>query len=429
MESVSADLTDDYIAKVRLLEETVGARASYLFLDPFQVKPHDAVHVQAAARRIAEFVGLSRYRFIVSICRQEHGVGGQVELQPSGEDVFVEVSATLQQTPTTVLATLAHEITHKYLQVNGVSCGPGLNHRHEDEVLTDIASVWLGLGKLVLNGCESQATNVEETPNGTRTTTTSHRVGYLAMHDFAFVYLLISTMRGVSSADYERGLTPAAMGALHHADRRYRHYLKNNWRSVDAANGIRSQLERAADEAQVSCAALRRDVTLLRKACVDSADTFLREAHAVLKSRLDALETRAAREHINPCLRFLYNLELDRMARTWEREFAAIATKARGRSGAFGTLLESVRKMGGEFPQLSREMFDTIVCPQDGTVQRVDALRSRFQVRCRMCRYEWVVETALPEPIEAKSPTDTQRRRPSWLGKFVAALFGRENSA
>jgi hypothetical protein len=54
--------TDDYIAKRFLLERAVGDKVSYRILDPFYIGTESAdayVDIQKAAKRIAEFVGLS----------------------------------------------------------------------------------------------------------------------------------------------------------------------------------------------------------------------------------------------------------------------------------------------------------------------------------------------------------------------------------
>lgn len=413
------DRTDDFVAKVKLIEERVGQRASYLILDPFDVDARDAVNVQAAARRIAEFVGLGQYRFIVGVCGQTSGVAGHIELNRHANDVFIEVSATLERAPAAILATLAHEITHKFLHVHGVSCGSNLADEYHNEILTDIASIWLGLGKLALNGCDNESVTVERTPDGTRTTTHQHRVGYLNRSDFAFVYLLICTMRGLSSSDYERGLTAAAVDAVRGADVRYRKRLDPNWRSIDSASGIRSRLERAIDNAQSACAYLRRDMTLLQRTCIDGPDSFLRDSHARLKSRMAEFDNRADDAQINPCLRFLHNLELDRFVSKSEREFEALARTSEDWTKALGDLLSRVRKMGGQFGAIPGVVVDTISCPLDGTVLRVDAVRNRFRVRCSVCGYGWIVETAVPASIAGAPEYDAPRRRPSWLRRFL----------
>src|SRR5207249_4769280 len=115
---------------------------------------------------------------------------------------------------------------------------------------------------------------------------------------FCFVYLLISTMHGVSEPDAERGLTSAAIGALEHARSQYRDYFDRDWRSGNAVAEFGALLRQAVTHSQSACALVCRDLTILRKACLDGADSFLRESHALFKSRLKEFEHRAAGDHV-----------------------------------------------------------------------------------------------------------------------------------
>lgn len=150
---------EDYTKKLLMLENRVGARTKYKILEPFLLGAENIVMVQNAVRRIAEFVGLQNLSFIVSVARQDDKAGGHVELEHGQSEVFIEISENVAKSSTAVLATLAHEITHKYLQEQAISVGPGPKHKYENEVFTDIATVFLGLGKLMLNGCISKTCN------------------------------------------------------------------------------------------------------------------------------------------------------------------------------------------------------------------------------------------------------------------------------
>lgn len=214
-------------AKMLLLEKEVGWKPPRDPLDPFPLDPNDAKQVDEAARLIAGFVGLARSALVVISSPLHEGVGGQIELGSSYGPLYVRVARALRVSPDAVLATLAHEITHKFLQVN-----PNLNLNRvggqtwfEDETLTDIAAVWLGLGKLMLNGCQWIAT----TRSGPETTTTQGTVGYLSPAQFAFVYLLVSSIRGLSEEDCKRGLSANALYLLRKARQDYGNCLDNDW--------------------------------------------------------------------------------------------------------------------------------------------------------------------------------------------------------
>jgi len=145
--------TEDYIAKIFLLEKAVGHKVSYSILDPFHVHTESAdvyVDIQRAAKRIAEFGGLTGLTFLIEPARLTEGTCGRIELQSAGSEVFLQISPDLFGFPSAVLATISHEIAHKFLHTNRIAWGNGPAAHYHNEVLTDIAGVFLGLGKLML---------------------------------------------------------------------------------------------------------------------------------------------------------------------------------------------------------------------------------------------------------------------------------------
>jgi hypothetical protein len=397
---MAGDLTDDLTAKLKLLEEAVGHKASYRLLDPFPLDSSDAIQIQAAARRIAEFVGLGQFTFIVGSCRQKENVGGHIDMHPSGEAVFIEMAPHVRAHPRSVLALLAHEITHKYLQINAVSIGFWPNHIRENEILTDVASVWLGLGKLVLNGCETESRHATQTPSGRLTTTTRHRLGYLSKDQFAFVYLLVCTMRAIPETEFRRSLTSEALDELR--DARQRVTVNPIWGDADGRAQIGGGLKEALEQSQRTCASISRDATLVRKGCVDAADSFLVKSHSQFKAKLDGFEKLAADLQINPSFRFLHNVELHRIASAWESEVDAVALQANEFAVSLAHVVDVVTQAGQPFRLISVEMLSTITCPQDGTVLRVPPGRSQMRVRCSVCGYDWLVETVVRSPNAMK---------------------------
>jgi len=116
--------TEDYIAKIFLLEKAVGHNVSYRILDPFHVHTESAdgyIDIQRAAKRIAEFVGLTGLTFLIEPTHLAEGTCGRIELQSAGSEVFVQISSDLFAFPSAVLATLSHEIAHKFLHSNRIA--------------------------------------------------------------------------------------------------------------------------------------------------------------------------------------------------------------------------------------------------------------------------------------------------------------------
>jgi hypothetical protein len=144
---------ENLVEQLLALEKFVGGNTTYQILEPFRIVPNDIVGIQGAARKIADFVGLREHTFVVAVCKQEKGVGGNIELKHGESGVFIEISDAAEKFEEAVLATLAHEIAHKFLHIRGIDCESATDDNHQYEVFTDLTAVFLGLGKIMLAGC------------------------------------------------------------------------------------------------------------------------------------------------------------------------------------------------------------------------------------------------------------------------------------
>lgn len=194
------------LEKINLLESKLGRKYSHKVLEPFYFNSANPLEVQKAGQKIAEHIGLPPLTFVVSYSHQKANIGGQIHLD-SSKEVFIEISLMYKSEPDIVLSILAHEICHKYLYLNNIKLFPD----YENEILTDIATIYTGLGKLSLNGCE--VTNKKSQRFGNRITTsfTTYKVGYLNRRQFALVYRFVSDMRKVSYKQMLRGLSTDAL--------------------------------------------------------------------------------------------------------------------------------------------------------------------------------------------------------------------------
>lgn len=85
---------------------------------------------------------------------------------------------------------LAHEMTHALLYSKGIS----LEDQNENEVFTDLAAIFIGLGKLLLNGyvCEGYV------------------LGYLSPELIAYCHEKVSASRSIGREVAMKNLTPEA---------------------------------------------------------------------------------------------------------------------------------------------------------------------------------------------------------------------------
>ena len=142
---------EECIRKVAFLEKSLGIKTQYQILDPFPLYSKDIIGIQNVGKIIANFIGLSDYAFVISINKLEKNTGGRIGLEYGKKQVFIEISEEILKFKDAILA---HEITHGYLYINNIS----FSNKYENEILTDIAAIFFGFGKLMLNGSENEDT-------------------------------------------------------------------------------------------------------------------------------------------------------------------------------------------------------------------------------------------------------------------------------
>ena len=81
----------------------------------------------------------------------------------------------------------------------------------EDERLTDFATVFLGLGKLTLNGYHPIQWSV---PRRDKVVTYTYQVGYLSAREIADVMCRVCAFRSIQLPDVQANLTDSARGHL-----------------------------------------------------------------------------------------------------------------------------------------------------------------------------------------------------------------------
>jgi hypothetical protein len=400
-----------FLSLIKALENAVGHTTKYALLDPFPCitvrngKPA-YVEIQGAGKTIARHVGLSDLTFIISITTQDPSIAGHIELRYGEPDVFVEISTGICDHKDAVLATLCHEVSHKFLHVHGIRHG---NLQIEQEFLTDVAAVYLGMGKIMLNGCECQKSYTKTEGNKTVTTTHTLKTGYISRECFAFVYRLVCAMRKIPATQFLAGLSEPAKQAISECEQRFGEWFRSDYHSSEQIEKLCADLRDALEGGQAKLAAY--DYTLRRaNEFINVLQTSIRDSHKpLLEADRQILELQAPNH--NPHLRFLGYIETRETVNELIAKSKNQAENKKHDWRRLETLVES----------LSSPDSDIVECPIDGTRLRVPSGRKRLQVTCNICKYKFIVTTAKhPEAHQ------TVNRRKSSLLKSLKAAFGRK---
>jgi predicted RNA-binding protein with PUA-like domain len=301
---------EDYINKIILLEKQIGAKTKYNILEPFLINPGDSLSLQEAAKKIARFIGLHDIIFIVTPTNQNDKVGGQIELKQGEKVVFIEISNDILEHKEGVLATLAHEITHKYMQINSITCERGLIHKYENEIFTDITSIFLGLGKLMLNGCQTERIKSEREGECICYTTRTLKIGYLNIGQLAFVYRCICAMRKVPDCDMISSLSEEAKSAIYACHSYQCNYFNPKFHDESYRNELIEILKKDVQCLESELEQIKQHLDLIKKKYILRTEEFLRVKNKDIISITDALKTIRETDIYDPCLLFLSTIEL-----------------------------------------------------------------------------------------------------------------------
>ncbi|MFZ4799927.1 MAG: hypothetical protein ACOYMA_20725 [Bacteroidia bacterium] len=404
------------LEKLLHLSKRLERTRIFELLEPWNFKGNDIIEVQKAAKKISDFIGLPNLTFIINYTQQEKNTAGHIELNNnSAEGVFIEIDEKYKSESQIILAILAHEICHKLIHINGLTL-----YGYENEILTDTATVFSGLGKLSLNGCEVKNISSNTEWNGsektTTTTTTTNKVGYLNREQFAFLYNVVCNMRKIPYEYATKNLSDDVLNAL--LKNEYNHdeeIFQNDFirsKSIDVLEKFNHQYH------LVSAENLKLTKTLQFN--IESLITSDRIIHNKIKSTNEKFITKAT-ENLNPeRINYIKNLlllnELDNLHSLYESEAKELILVNNTIKELFANLNEIFL-----INIVNREILYNIKCPVCGNLMRLrqDKLA---KIKCTKCKYPFLVDnTSVENIIECESPK-TRKSLSKKLKQIIAIL-------
>lgn len=379
------------VDKLLMLGQRVGPMVHQSNLEPFPFSTEDIIEIQVAAKKIAESIGLNDYVFIVTYENLGKDTAGQIELTIKGSDVFVTIDTSLKKFPYALAATLCHEVCHKWLQTKGIS----LPIEIENEFLTDITCVFLGFGKIMLNGCIDVRTK-KITSEGT-IISESLKSGYLEMDDFAFVYAEVCKLRWAQLDKTSKSLQSLTSDA--------KNAVTNNeyGKSVEYSQDILNSLAMDASNTMQSIAELNKLLTYIQDGFCNTIESHIKKAHKTLLEQSKLTKSYSKGFESNPRLQTLYHYQI-----------SAICDTVRGLYTEIQNFLRQSKEIvwivsnDNRFPSLSAEMFYIVQCPICSTKLRLPKNSGSIRVSCPSCQYAFLYNTNVPSINNSEQLKDYQ---------------------
>ena len=143
--------------------------------------------LQDVTTEISQYLGI----FPAPVAKYEWGI--KMELEHAGDylQYHIRIPFHFVGNKYAVGSILAHEITHAFLELKGIR----LKDKDEHERLTDLGTIYIGLGKLTINGLRSG-------------------VGYLPQELKIYAYKKIAELRSISKSAAMENLDKDAKAEL-----------------------------------------------------------------------------------------------------------------------------------------------------------------------------------------------------------------------
>jgi len=390
---------EECIRKVTFLEESLGTKIQYQILDPFPLYSKDIIGIQNAGKIIANFIGLSNYIFVISINKLEKNTGGHIELEYGKKEVFIEISEEILKFEDAILAILAHEITHEYLYINNIS----FSNKYENEILTDIAAIFLGFGKLMLNGSENEDVWKNYYFGGSTTIADKLGIGYLDRSKLALVYLLVCTMRNISEKKYMPNLSNKSIQLLEESKRDHWYIFNNHFNQPEKANKSLSNFHSIVYETQLILCDINKKLVYLQKSNELAKKYLLEEIHRKISKILLGYDELLRKDEYDPCLKFINITKFSQDLSRFKLEMKDYIVPIKRYQEIFSKLTNYSKKYSNVIPEPNSDVFRIMNCPNCKTKLRLPADKNNLSITCPNCKYRFIVNTLTS--IEKKPPS------------------------
>jgi len=141
---------------------------------------------------------------------------------------------------------------------------------------------------------------------------------------------------------------------------------------------------------------IEKNLLYIQAACVRHVESFLESKHKKLKGLLEEARKMADDEEYDPCLRFLYGLQLERKTSGPITETTVFSSELNQYQDSVEAVANTVYSLDNVFPRPRFDMFTIVTCRSDGTRLRLPENKHRLIVKCPRCKYRFFADTSIP---------------------------------
>lgn len=362
------------------LEKAAGVRAHYRILDPPPLSNTDEHNLQTVARVLGDWMGLRNAMFDIKLV--DHQDPPRLfRTDPDREEFEMEIPSRALASPETAIAAITRQVARAYL-INSNIAASSVDVERTSGSMADITTIFLGMGKLILNSpAAGQVMPGHTTAGGAENLPLSP--DYLA-----FAHRLVCSMRGLDWAQHAGGLSKQAIENLRKWDV-YRDSVFNQaLRNVLTASASHRPLMDAIEDNQLALARFDQILRTIVDTSIKPLQQELEGYHITCREGTEKLTVRE-QDTYDPCLLYLNQLrrrmDLQRYADVLHIQQNSIINRLRVVNSALGDL--NARKLVQVTESPEKQIT---VCPFDGTPVTIDVTGHDSRVKCHNCGYTFL---------------------------------------
>ncbi|OPZ92998.1 MAG: hypothetical protein BWY74_01333 [Firmicutes bacterium ADurb.Bin419] len=381
----------DFIDKLILLEKNLDYTVGNDLLDPKTlniVNISNIDELNSVANKIASFINL-RHNISVNVEIFSGNIGGSI-CPTYEQDITININKSTLMLPDSALCVLAHELTHQYLFMHGID----LTYQSvlDNELLTDIAAIYLGLGNLILNGHRTQK---KETINK-QEITRKLKLGYVNTHYLGFVYKTICSMRKIPEDVYNTQLSSQSKiyiaQAMNHNE--FSPYLKQDFFDPDTKAKTLEYMVEVFNSIQVLLNDIDKHLSYFDMLTAKKIEKFLKASHQKLYEYYKFISYSMPDEYLNERINFLNNMKAYQML---DEMLVCLDTTYNSAKSIFDHLANKVlpqaSSSGSNIDSNIDSNLCTVICRNDGTKIPQAVGNQLFTVKCPKCGYQFMAST------------------------------------
>jgi len=377
----------DFIDKLIILENELGHKVSQEFLDPKSLNltnTYDSNEISRVANEIANFLGLSNE---VHVNIDESSTNVDVSITKIYDySIIINLSQRTLKIADTLLAILAHELTNLYLLDHGIDLTD--KSTQDKKLLIDIAAIYLGLGKLILNGHR----NKKKQEISKKEYTVQMYMGYTHNHYLGFIYKTVCNMRNIPESVYNENLT--SRGKIYIAQAMTHNeilpYLHHNFFDDNFTTKTLTKIKEVLYSIQILLSDMEK-ISKNNKISIIEIESLLIQTHQKLfkYSRFIA-DFAEMKEYLSQRLKYLYSMKT---YQTLEEMLLSFDTVFYSAKSYFDRLRDTANSKNSNLAVSTSSNMCSVICRNDGTELQYPPDKPPFIIKCPNCGYQFIAST------------------------------------